>query len=71
MTGPDENYPTCKDNPNSLNHADSFTWDEYDARGLYLCKVCDHCVEKKLSRYRPDVLTDGNYWADEPIEEDF
>jgi hypothetical protein len=24
----------------------------------------------KLSRYRPDVLTDSNYWADEPIEEE-
>jgi hypothetical protein len=23
-----------------------------------------------MSKYRKDVLTDPNYWADEPIEED-
>ena len=44
------------------------TWKEYDARGIYLVTVCEKCVDKKLAKYRPDILTDGNYWADEPIE---
>jgi len=44
------------------------SWKEYDARGIYLCTVCDECEERKLSKYRPDVLTNPNYEADEPIE---
>lgn len=39
-----------------------------DARGIPLCRTCDKCHEEKMSRYRQDVLTDSNYWADEPIE---
>ena len=51
-----------------MDHLSDYTWWESDARGIPLCKVCDHCVEEKLKGYRPDVLTDSNYWADEPIE---
>jgi len=46
------------------------TWWEYDARGIPLAKVCEHCVDAQLARYRPDVLSNPNYWADEPIEEE-
>jgi hypothetical protein len=46
------------------------SWWEYDARGIELCRVCDSCRKEKLSRYRPDVLSDSAYWADEAIEED-
>lgn len=47
-------------------------WPEehYDARGIFLCYACSKCEKKKLSGYRPDVLTDVDYWHDEPIEED-
>lgn len=41
----------------------------HDARGIFLCYVCSMCEEVQMSRYRPDVLTDNNYWHDEPIEE--
>ncbi len=41
----------------------------YDARGIFLTYVCGHCEREKLARYRPDVLTDPNYWHDEPIDE--
>lgn len=58
---------TCKDDPNAFEHAGQW-WREYDARGIYLCRVCDHCVKERLSKYRPDVLRNPNYWADEPIE---
>ena len=44
------------------------SWPEYDARGIYLCRVCEVCQEEKLAGYRPEVLTDGDYEADEPIE---
>ncbi len=46
------------------------SWWEYDAQGIPLCRVCDRCVNEKLSRYRPEILT-GYTQADvdEPIEE--
>jgi len=40
-----------------------------DARGIYLCRVCDKCEREKLSGYRSDVLGDAGYWHDEPIDE--
>jgi hypothetical protein len=44
------------------------TWWEYDARGIELCKVCDACRAEKLAMYRPEVLRNPNYEADEDIE---
>jgi hypothetical protein len=41
-----------------------------DARGIELCTACIKCEADKLARYRPDVLTDPSYWADEPIDGD-
>ena len=41
---------------------------EHDARGIPLKRVCDKCRRHKLGGFRPDVLTDPNYWHDEPIE---
>jgi len=52
---------TCK-------HDKHNSWWEYDARGIPLCRVCDRCRKKQLAQYRPEVLTDGNYEADEDIE---
>jgi len=46
------------------------SWWEYDARGIPLARVCDDCKQTKLKKYRPDVLIDSNYWADEPIDGD-
>ena len=44
-------------------------WREYDAQGIYLCRVCDECCEVKLSRYRPEILRGYNQLdVDEPIE---
>jgi len=45
------------------------TW-QNDARGIPLCRTCTKCHKAKMQRYRPDVLADPNYWADEAIEED-
>jgi hypothetical protein len=41
-----------------------------DARGIPLARICPACEEQKLSVYRPEVLTDSNYYADEQIEPD-
>lgn len=51
------------------NHTCVDSYAEYDAQGIYLCRVCDGCREAKLSRYRPEILT-GYTQADvdEPIE---
>jgi hypothetical protein len=47
------------------------SWWEHDAQGIPLCRVCGECVDDKLSRYRPEILT-GYTQADvdEAIEED-
>ena len=44
------------------------SWWENDARGIPLARVCEKCRKQKLAKYRPDVLSDPNYWHDEPIE---
>jgi hypothetical protein len=43
-------------------------WEAFDARGIFLRFVCNDCVDEKLKGYRSDVLSNPNYWADEPIE---
>lgn len=50
-------------------HTGEPSWEEYDAKGIYLCRVCDRCEAIKLATYRPDVLIDPNYYTDEPVEE--
>lgn len=44
---------------------------EYDAQGIPLARVCDHCRAAKLARYRPEILS-GYTQADidEPIDEE-
>jgi len=49
-------------------HEGQDSWWEYDARGIELCRVCDRCRESKLAEYRPEVLGNPMYEADEPIE---
>jgi len=43
---------------------------QYDARGIPLSRTCEDSHEEKMKTYRPDVLTDPNYWTDEDIDED-
>ena len=43
---------------------------QYDARNIELCRTCDACHDEKMKAYRQDVLTDSQYWSDEPIDED-
>ncbi len=49
---------------------EGYSWWEHDAQGIPLTRVCDRCVDLRLSRYRPEILT-GYTQADvdEPIEE--
>ena len=39
-----------------------------DARGIFIAFVCDKCKKKVEARYRPEIFTDNNYEAEEPIE---
>jgi len=50
-------------------HENEVTWDEYDARGIYLCKVCDKCCEAKLAEFDFGITNDPCYETDEPIDE--
>lgn len=51
-------------------HDGGYSWWEYDAQNIPLCRVCNRCATFRLSRYRPEILT-GYTQADvdEPIEE--
>jgi len=51
------------------NHGSNRTWPEFDAKGIYLCRVCEVCREAKLAGFRQEILT-GYTQADvdEPIE---
>lgn len=49
---------------------DEYRWDEVDARGIYLCRVCHRCRDAKLSVYRPEVLTNPRYSHDEALYPD-
>lgn len=53
------------------NHDGHHTWWLRDARGIECGKVCDMCEHVVRSRYRADIFTDPNYWADEPVEPDY
>ena len=41
---------------------------EEDARGIFIGYMCTTCKAERLKGYRPEVLNDPNYEADEPIE---
>jgi len=53
----------------SCGSGKSSSW-QHDARGIPLCRTCEDCHQTKIATYRPDVLTNPNYAADEPIEEE-
>jgi len=40
----------------------------YDGYGIYLCKACDECENRKLNSYRSDIM--DRYDTDEDIEPD-
>lgn len=42
-----------------------------DARGIFCAYVCSECEDKVRAKYRPEIFEDGNFYADEPIEEEF
>lgn len=44
------------------------SWWEYDARGIPLARVCEDCKTQRLSKFRPDVLTNPNYPTLEKVE---
>lgn len=45
------------------------SWWEHDAQGIPLARVCEKCVEAKMSKYRPEILRGYSQAdVDEPIE---
>lgn len=46
-----------------------YSWWEYDAQGIPLCRVCSRCEKQKLAKYRPEILSGYDQSdVDEPIE---
>jgi hypothetical protein len=56
--------------PCGMHEPGDGSWWANDARGIPLKRVCDRCEKFKLAGFRADVLTDPNYWHDEPIDEE-
>lgn len=40
----------------------------FDARGIFVAYVCSRCITKVKCKYRPEIFSNPNYEADEPIE---
>lgn len=57
-------------NPCISGHIDQPWW-KYDARGIPLAKICKVCADYKLSKFRPEVIGNPNYSADESVEENY
>lgn len=38
---------------------------QYDARGIFLTFTCDTCHDGKMAGFRPEVLNDPDYAADD------
>jgi hypothetical protein len=45
-------------------------YDLTDARGIFCGFVCTKCEPARRKRYRPEIFTNAQYEADEPIESD-
>ena len=41
-----------------------------DARGIFSTFVCDRCESQRSKEFRPEIFSNPNYHADEPIEEE-
>lgn len=61
--------PTNDPRPCPCGSSKSSYW-KHDARGIPLCRTCPDCHKQKMAHYRPDVLSDPNYWTDEPVDQD-
>jgi hypothetical protein len=68
MDAPSEGQLECDGSEGFMHTKRDGSWWENDARGIPLRRVCSECKEAKLARYRPEVLRNPNYHADEPIE---
>lgn len=42
--------------------------DVYDARGIFVARVCDECRKEKLRGYRPEIFEESDYWVDEDVD---
>jgi hypothetical protein len=50
--------------------SDKEGWRLYDARGIYISRVCEDCEAEVKLKYRPEIFEDSNYECDEAIDED-
>lgn len=44
------------------------TEDIFDARGIFVARVCAACKKRKLSEYRPEIFEDVNYEVNEQTD---
>ena len=61
---------TNESNCNGMHFKGDGSYWLYDARGIALARVCEGCRTAKVVKFRPEVLSDSNYEADEAIYPD-
>tara|TARA_X000001036_G_scaffold107424_1_gene100513 strand:+ start:18708 stop:18917 length:210 start_codon:yes stop_codon:yes gene_type:complete len=54
----------------TIYKCDDYRYTIYDARGIPLGRVCEKCEGARKETFRPEVLSDSNYWTDEELDED-
>lgn len=60
------------EDPCREGHKEDHSWWESDAQGIPLTRVCTCCIEHRLSKYRPEILSGYTQEdVDEPIEGDY
>jgi len=56
--GPERRLSQMKESCKSHTKFDESWWVS-DIKGIPLCRVCDDCIDEKLSRYKPEVTGRG------------
>lgn len=44
---------------------------QYDADGIELCRTCEVCHQKKMAKYRKDILTRSSRYYGEQVDDDY
>ena len=50
---------------------EDYVYELFDASGIFVAYVCDKCVEKVKSKYRPEIFTNSNYESPDDQDADW
>lgn len=50
--------------------SEKYSYELYDAKGIYVSRVCEDCEEEVKAGFRPEIFEDSNYYTEEPVDND-